>query len=294
MNKKVLISVIAAFVVLVGLIVALLVQNRSLNRAFEQVTEEMNYEHEKDSLRAEFEELASQLEGYTTVNIDNDSMAQLLANERQRVQDLLEELRMTKASDTKKIAKLQKELASMRLVLQDYVRQIDVLSQANDSLTAENRAVTARYEMVRSQADSQAAQIRDLDAKVSLASMLEISGFKAIGLNKRDKQTSRLSKIEKVQLNFTIQKNVTAARGMKNMYVRIVRPDGELINCADKGTFLFENVDIEYSIRKNFEYTGEAHSDVMYWTVDEILEDGMYNADFFCDGVMIGSFPFSL
>jgi hypothetical protein len=32
----------------------------------------------------------------------------------------------------------------------------------------------------------------------------------------------------------------------------------------------------------------------MYWNVEEVLQIGTYNADFFIDGNLVGSFPFRI
>ena len=86
-------------------------------------------------LPQEYEDLALQFDGYQQMDIRNDSLQDLLSREQQRVQDLLEELRQTKASNARKIAELKKELATVRTVMQDYVRQIDSLNATNARLT---------------------------------------------------------------------------------------------------------------------------------------------------------------
>ena len=58
--------------------------------------------------------------------------------------------------------------------------------------------------------------------------------------------------------------------------------------------FPFENSRIEYSVKQDIEYGGEEMSATLYWPVEEILEAGVYNADFFIDGNLVGSFPFTL
>jgi hypothetical protein len=47
-------------------------------------------------------------------------------------------------------------------------------------------------------------------------------------------------------------------------------------------------------LKKEFEYTGETHNDVLYWKVEEVLQAGTYRAEFFCDGNRVGSFSFIL
>ena len=95
MNKKnyILIGVI---VVLVIGVVLLLFQNHRQQENINAMAETMEFE--KEQLEEEYEDLALQYDGYQ-INIQNDSLADLLAQEKQRVQDLREELRITKATD---------------------------------------------------------------------------------------------------------------------------------------------------------------------------------------------------
>ena len=76
-------------------------------------------EIEKEELQEEYEDLAIQFDGYQNLDIRNDSLQDLLSKEQKRVQDLLEELRTTKASNARRIAELKKELATVRAVMKD-------------------------------------------------------------------------------------------------------------------------------------------------------------------------------
>lgn len=291
MNKKVIIPILVVLVAAIGALVYLyFAQKQEMTEMVEQM------EFEKSELEDEYEDLAMQFDGYQTPNLSNDSLTQLLSQEQQRVRDLLEELRITKATNARRIAELKKELATVRQVMVSYVHQIDSLNQTNQRLTAENRQVREQYAVVQQQAEELQQQNSDLTEKVTRASMLEITAFKVTPLNKRDRKTSNINQMQKVQFDFTIGKNITCSRGLKDVYMRIVRPDGELITLPDPQNrlFAFENSEIEYSIKKEIEYAGEALDATMYWNVGEILYNGTYNADFFIDGALVASFPFAL
>ena len=121
-NKNQLIWIIVLLVIIAGLVWWNLSQRHDLNEIVEQMT------IEKEELQEEYEDLAIQFDGYQQMDIRNDSLQDLLSREQQRVQDLLEELRHTKASNARRIAELKKELATVRAVMKDYVRQIDSLN----------------------------------------------------------------------------------------------------------------------------------------------------------------------
>lgn len=290
MNKKVIvISVISALVLVVlGLVFMNLQQRTEIKEIVEQM------EFEKEQLEDEYEELAIQFDGYQTPDIHNDSLVELLSQEKQRVQDLLEELRITKVTNARRIAELKKELATVRQVMVSYVHQIDSLDRTNKKLVAENQQVKQQYQEVARQAQQLEEERTQLVEVVSRASMLEITQFQMIPLNKRDRKTSIYNQIQKLQFDYTIGRNITNKPGMKKLYLRITRPDGEVMQKSINHVFHFENSEIAYSVKKDFEYAGEDTSGSLYWTVEEILQTGIYNADFFVDGELIGSFPFEI
>ena len=288
----VLIILIIALVALLGVSAFLLWTNQQQKTEIKEIVEMMEFE--KEQLEDEYEEFAIQFDGYQTPEIHNDSLVELLSQEKQRVQDLLEELRITKATNARRIAELKKELATVREVMVSYVHQIDSLDRANKQLVQENQEVRQQYQVVVREAKQLAKERTQLAEVVSRASMLEITDFQMIPLNKRDRKTTIYNQILKLQFDYTVGRNITNKPGMKMLYLRITRPDGEVMQKSINNVFKFENKNIAYSLAKEFEYAGEEISGSLYWHVDEILQIGFYNADFFVDGELIGSFPFEI
>lgn len=292
MSKNKYIALIIGLVVLALCVCALVWMNLQQKTEMKEMVELMEFE--KEQLEDEYEELAIQFDGYQTPDIHNDSLVELLSQEKQRVQDLLEELRITKVTNARRIAELKKELATVRQVMVSYVYQIDSLDRTNKRLVKENQQVKQQYQEVARQAQQLEEERTQLAEVVSRASMLEISHFEMIALNKRDRKTTIYNQIQKLQFDYTIGRNITNKPGMKTLYMRITRPDGEVMQKSLNDVFRFENSEIDYSISKEFEYAGEEISGSLYWLVEEILQIGWYNADFFVDGELIGSFPFQI
>jgi predicted nucleic acid-binding Zn-ribbon protein len=288
-TKVVLISLVAALAIVSLLLVWMNLQQKT---EMKEMVELMEFE--KEQLEDEYEELAIQFDGYQTPDIHNDSLVELLSQEKQRVQDLLEELRITKVTNARRIAELKKELATVRQVMVSYVHQIDSLDRTNKRLVAENQQVKQQYQEVARQAKQLEKERTQLAEVVSRASMLEINHFQMTPLNKRDRKTSIYNQIQKLQFDYTVGRNITNKPGMKTIYMRITRPDGEIMQKNINDVFRFENSDVAYSVSNDFEYAGEEISGSLYWQVEEILQVGWYNADFFVDGELIGSFPFQI
>ena len=254
-----------------------------------EVVEMMTFE--KQQVEREFQDMASEFDGYTS-NIKNDSLIKLLDNQKIKMRQLLEELRVTKATNAKRISELKNELASVRKLLVHYVNQIDSLNAENKVLRTENSEVKRKYSEASETVDKLSKEKENLSDVVTRASKLEVSGFSFTPLNSRNKKTNWFTQTANLQFNFTVNKNITAQPGNKTIYLRLTRPDDEVLTKSGSGVFKFENKNIAYSIKKEFDYTGEAHNDVMYWKVEEVLQAGTYRAEFFCDGNMVGSFSF--
>ena len=291
MSNKLTYIFSAIVIILTIGIILLFVQNTRQKGDIAAMEEMMTFE--KEQLESEYEDLAMQYDGYN-INISNDSLVQELAQEKQRVQDLLEELRITKATDARKIAALKKELTTLRAVMRDYVAQIDSLNRENQQIRQENKEVRQQYQVAQAENETLTQEKSRLTEVVSRAAMMEVTGFKMTPLNKRDRATSRFNAIQKLQFDFTIAKNITTAPGEKTVYMQLRRPDGDLMLKSDNHTFAFEGSRQPYSLKSDFEYAGEAISRTLYWPVEEILQEGMYTAEFFIDGNMVGSFVFTL
>jgi hypothetical protein len=285
-------------VVLVLLILALAgvglyLYNESKNKDEEltAVVELMN--QEKERVENEYEDLTVQFDGYTST-IRNDSLLKKLDTEKARVRELLEELRQTKATNARRIQELKDELDSIRKIMMHLVAQIDSLNTENQLLKSENSQIRQKYEASSQTVQQLSKEKENLSEVVTRASKLEVVDFGVTTLNDKNRKTGIFGRIANLQFDYTVAKNITAQPGKKMMYLRLTRPDGEILTKNPSHTFRFENRDIEYSARKEFEYGGEAHKDVIYWKVEEILQTGSYRAEFFTDGELTGSFTFVL
>lgn len=285
-DKKFVITLIVVIsVILTGLLVIFLIQNRQMN---EIVTA---FDEEKTELMGEYQELVYQ---YDSLIPQNDSILFRLEIEQQKVVQLLEELETVKVTNASKIREYQKELSTMRSVMKHYVYQIDSLSRLNEELRAENKQVAQRFEQATQVVDQLEKEKETLSKKVEIASQLEASDFEVETLNDRGRRTRRLSKTAKIEICFKLSKNITAPVGEKPVYLRITAPNNEVLVKHPDQTFTFQDKDILYSILRVVEYESETMQVCAYWKVEEFLFEGEYRVDVFTDGFLIGQARFEL
>lgn len=247
---------------------------------------------DKQEMENEYERFALQYSEMKT-QINNDSIIAQLTEEQLKTQKLLEELKRVKADDAREIARLKRELATVRAVLRDYVMQIDSLNRLNENLKRENTRVTAELEQRTQQVVGLSSEKASLSEKVAIAAQLDATNISLTLLDRKDKamKKPKVKDCAKMQVNFTITRNVTASNGNRTIYVRIQNPGGNVLGGG--GTFPFENRQLECSARRVVEYTGEETSVSVYWPVIQMLEKGQYRVSVFADGHMIGSRSFN-
>ena len=275
-------------VLLLGGIVYLsisLQQQKQANRDMQELAE-----LDKKEMENEYQQFADQYSEMKT-QINNDSIIEQLTQEQMKTEQLLKELKNVKATDAREIARLKKELATCRAVIRSYILEIDSLNRLNQNLTAENTRVKGQYAEATRQIEGLNADKQSLSEKVAIAAQLDATGISLTAKNKRGKVTKSLKKCKTLQVNFSIAKNVTAQSGMKTIYVRITTPTGSVL--TNGGTFNYENRSLQYSMKRDIEYTGNETAVTTYWNVNEFLSNGTYNVSIFADGNMIGSRNFS-
>lgn len=285
-NKRLylIIGIIAA--VLIAISVLFYIQNREMNT----IVEHLNVE--KTILTEEYQKLAF---NYDSLHSDNDTLNLMLEMERERIAQLVEELKTLKATNTARIREFQKELTTLRGVLRTYIVQIDSLNQRNEVLTRENIEHRRRYTQIQSSFRELEEVKTTLQEKVTIASRLDVTNLMAEGLNPSGRKTDRSNRIAKIRVCFTVLKNVTAPVGMKDFYLRIERPDGQLLLHALDDKFRHEDADINYSAMRSIEYGGEETDVCIFYEADagELLS-GEYIADVFADGFHLKSLRFKL
>ncbi len=292
MKNKIIIGIVTVVILgLIGVVVWLMKAHNEDMKDKEQLEQLKDLaEMEKAEMENEYQNFAMQYQEMK-MQINNDSLVAQLEAEQKKTEAALAELQRTKASDAKEIMRLKEELKTLRAILQDFVHQVDSLQRLNEQLNNENQNLRATNEQQQMHISNLSNERAALTEKVTIAAQLDATGIHAQGNNKKGKATEKIKDVKKFVVSFNISRNVTAQAGNRSIYVRITTPLGDVLTRG--GTFNYENRSLEYSMRKDIEYTGEETSVTVYWDVAETLSSGTYRADIFADGNNIGHTTFS-
>ena len=123
--KKIMYGLIAAVVVLAGVLAYIWYQKSSLVN--ELTAEKEDLTEQMIALQNDYETLSSE---YDDINLQLDSS-------RVEVQLLIEKIKKTEATNRSKIRQYEKELGTLRSIMRNYIVQIDSLNTLNKKLTAD-------------------------------------------------------------------------------------------------------------------------------------------------------------
>lgn len=243
-------------------------------------------EMDKKEMENEYQQFAMQYDEMKRT-VKNDSLLQRIEQEQNRANALLAELKRVKNDDAAEIARLKKELATVREVLRSYIIQVDSLNRLNQTLRDENAMVKQQYTTATTQISTLTEEKQTLTKTVAIAAQLDATGLSLQPQNKKGKFAKKTKDITKFVASFRISRNVTAKTGERRVYLRILKPTNDVLN--QSGTFSYEGTNLGYSAVKTVEYNGEETPVTMYVNVSEMLTAGTYRMFVFADGQMIGS-----
>lgn len=286
-DKRNNIIVIALSVILVALAVLYFMQNRE----HRLIVSELNAE--KDSIQSE---LGGLVVRYDSLQTENDTINEQILVAQTKVKDLLLEIEQTKKVSLEKINSYQKQVTTLRGIMRDFVVQIDSLNRRNQELLAENLEVKEQYKQIATEKEQLSVEKKRLERNLERASVLQVRDFAAEALNRRDKETRFAGRAERIRVYFILSENVSAKRGTKDIYVRIMRPDQLLMSKSADNLFRFEDLKVQYSAMREVVYEGHDLPVAIFWdnSNEPELMTGEYTVDLFADGYNIATTTFEL
>ncbi|HDR50540.1 MAG TPA: hypothetical protein ENN90_02815 [Mariniphaga anaerophila] len=277
--------------VLSVILVALGVLYFKQNREHQEIVRELNAE--KDAIQNELNTLVVR---YDSLETENDTINEQLFVAQTKVKDLLLEIEQTKKVSLEKINSYQKQVTTLREIMRDFVVQIDSLNRRNQELLAENLEVKEQFRRVETEKQQLSVEKERLEQNLQRAAVLQVREITVEALNRRDRETRFANRAERIRIYFIISENVTARRGTKNIYARIMRPDQLLMSKSADNLFQFEDLRIQYSAMREVVYEGHDLPVAIFWdnTNEPELMTGEYTVDLFADGHNIGTTTFEL
>lgn len=265
-------------IILAVILVALSVVYFNMHR--QQQNEYALLEEDRTKIKGDLDSL---IVSFDDLKIQNDSIASSLEEANKIMEQLKNERRLNYA----KIRQYQKEVGTLRTVMQGYIRQIDSLNTINKKLTKENISYKKEISSAQLRAEMAEERAEELNNKVRVGSVIRARSIGIEMLNAKKKPVSRVKQAGALRVNFVLGGNELAEPGQKTVYLCITSPDGYVLSSPDAASFTFETEQKIYSAKRDLDYQNDDLGASIYYTGSGFTA-GTYHVELYCDGRLIG------
>lgn len=199
--------------------------------------------------------------------------------------------------------KVQKKLDKLRQITQGYVRQIDSLYVVNTELRDENDRIREDFHNEKQKNVELREEKRTLQKQVTEAAVLKAYNISASGIRQKgssgEVETDKAHRVEKIKICFTLGENPLISAGKKNIYIRIARPDRQIVTIDTSSLYSFNHKGqvLQYSMKKEVDYQNKSSEYCTYWAKKDDKQpalSGRYMVSIYTDEDLIGETSFVL
>jgi myosin heavy subunit len=235
-----------------------------------------------------------QLEEYKGKNEELDMMINGKNEELRKKAAEIETLLRNRQISKKDLEKALSELDVFKYYARKYQKQVDSLSfelkvqkeeneKLKTNLTSEQRR-SQQFELNAMSNEIKIKMAQKLSAPAPEATAIRVRG------NGHESPTTKASKTEQLKLVFTVADNPVADKNKKDIYLKIIGPDGttQYIEETGSGKFKFENQETMYTVKKTVDFDNAGEPITIYWKKGSDFQNGTYKFELYCEGYLIG------
>lgn len=282
---------IAVIVALLGTNVYLFFQKSKSDQRIVTVSDE------KTALRTELEKLETELD---QANSATGEVSEELKAKDEELKAKIAQLRaaLNKGTLTAgELAKAKEDVKQLRYFVGKYTVDIDELVKKNAALTGERDSLKSTVNDVKQLATKLSLSNDSLNVKVKAGAALKSSAVDVMAFriksSGKEVDVTKANTAQKIKVQFAINTNPIAEKGMHDIFMRILDPAGNLI-IGEGGAFIANEQQLQYTYKTAVEFNGDGKTYVLDWTNRSAFERGTYTVILYADGYTMGRGSFSL
>jgi len=191
------------------------------------------------------------------------------------------------------LTKKDEEIARLREDNQQLISQNETLAQAKTELETSRQAISDSLSGVVSKNS-------ELESKVTMAAALRARNVKIYAISSKGKvregENVKSRKIDKIRVDFILEKNPLTALDNKTVYMRIIDPSGATISDTKTGSGVFDYNGQEqgFTISKEVTYSNNNQDVSILYDRNAAFPSGNYKVELYAEGFSIGEGTFSV
>lgn len=192
------------------------------------------------------------------------------------------------------LAEKDEEILSLRRELGTATARNQELSEQLSGLQSEKENLGQLLE----ERDSKTAQ---LEEKIAIASALKAEKIEVIAVSDKGKERDggryRSKRIDQIKVNFELAENAVAEANDKEVYLRVLDPDGAVLSdmATGSGSFIHNEREMIYSSKQRVRYNNQRMPvSIIYGRGGLPLKEGTYTVELYAEGFKIGQGSFTV
>ncbi len=248
----------------------------------------------EDENRIVKEDLLELKEQYATLETNDVRLKAEIEAKKQQIDSLITMVQKYKGNAAM-VRQLKEETETLRRIMQGYVRTIDSLNTMNINLIAEKKEIQGHLSKEKEKTTNLEKVIEDKQQIIKQAQTLTAFGISAKGVyykrgGKKEVETKKAKKTEKIKVSFSLGENKIAPAGPKDVFIRILTPDGkEMAKSYEEAyRFVFNKTRGYFAGKETVNYANAELSAQTYCEGNSEFVPGKYIIEVNADGVTIG------
>jgi hypothetical protein len=217
---------------------------------------------------------------------------------REQMQTEVDELERNSRIQAARFERIQDKVEGYRELLLRKDEQIAELTAQNEALLSENTELKQEQRQLEDSITGVVSTTNELAEKVEIASRLKAENIRVYAVNRRGKEKERDSyrnrQIEQLKVEFNIAENNVAEVGGKDIRLRVVDPNGEVIFdvATGSGTFIHEGKELFFTANQEILFDNTRQEVSFLYERPEDYLSGKHEIELFADGYLIGKSNF--
>lgn len=210
-----------------------------------------------------------------------------------------DQLQRTRTANRQLIRRLSRKTEGYEELLKEKDKEIKRLKEVNESLVKENTGLKEEANDLNRSIVSLNQDKEQLQEKVQVASQLKAENIKIYAISKSGKERDGILKnrnLARLKVNFTIAKNDVAPLSAKEILLRIIDENGQVIFDVDKGSgsFILDGKETFYTAAQDILFDNTEQSITFVYEKGSDYPSGSYKAEIFTDGYLMGVESFTV
>jgi hypothetical protein len=178
-------------------------------------------------------------------------------------------------------------------------QEIVELKKLAEKLMTENTELKEEKQVLNKSIENINQEKEQLKEKVAVASKLRIEGLKVFAVNSSGKEREGVFKnrhVEQLKITFTVSENKVAPTEGKELLIRIVAPDGNVLFdvARGSGSFTFDGRELFFTQKQEILYDKKSQGVTLYYKKGSEYAEGKHQVEVYTDAYLMGKGTFEV